>query len=362
MARAHWNKPQWKTFILKDKAYWRMVSNLLSGHPKLYQAGSFQKFLVCTACNQFLTVQEVHSCPGGKLLSWQDATHGNDAAREAFAHAWLESVFYNLPEGLKPWGAAQEVPAQLLDDFKRELLTNADDLVDEATLLFKKAKYARAAFLALVAQEELVKMTWASIESQNRITHFYLFPIEGCKPGFTFQRLSLAIRGLRLEIYSQGVEKFNWNKEYNLLEHDTKLALVKLSENFFLGRRHSLLTLDHYNKYRLLYEKAENLPELCRYVDLGFHHGTVVIPNILMSREQAHDHILFAAALCHDWAEHGFCDHTGKARVIGPYDMFHERAHQRYQDFMNSHHDIQSQIFPTPRLTKEEKAKLESED
>lgn len=363
MAAKLWSEKEWEEFILKDKNYWQMVENLLCGHPKLYQAGSFNGFFVCTACDKFFTVQEAHSCPTGRLLAWSNVSQGNEEARKAFVRAWLKSIFYKLPKGLKPWGAAKEVPAQLLDDFKHKLLENADSLIDEAILLFENKKYPRASFLALVAQEELVKMVWASIESQNRTTHFYLFPIEGCKPGFTFQRLSLAIRGLRLETHSSGLEEFKWKKEYDLLQHDTKLALVKLPSNYFLNRlRDSILQLEHYDKYRLLYARTDKSPEQCRYVDFDFHHGTVISPDKAVSREQAYDHILFAAALCHDWAEHGFCNHTGKVSVVGPYNEFRERAHQRYQDFMNSHCDCQSQIFPTPKLTDEEKAKLESED
>jgi hypothetical protein len=373
MTRAvkYWSQAEWESFILRDRDYWDMVSTLLSGHPKLYLAGGFDKFLVCTACEQFVTAQEAHSCPNGSLLSWKDATSGDEVARTAFAHAWIKSVFYKPPKGLKRRGPAQEVPAQLLIDFKQELLRNADSLIDEAILLFQNQRYPRAALLALVAQEELVKMGWASIEAQNPLTYFYLFPIEGCKPGFTFQRLSLAMRGLRLETRSRGVEQFKWEEKYNLLKHEAKLAIVKLAVGYFLAHRGStILELEHYDKYRLLYgkaekpldRKAEKPLERYRYVDIDFDHSALAIPDKVVSREEAYDHIVFAAALCHDWAWHGLCDQTGRIRDFGPYEDFVERAQQRYQNLLSSYGDIKSEVFPTPHLTEAERIRLAEEE
>ena len=341
-----WDANHWESFILTDKDYWDMVFNNLAGHPKLYQAGSYEDFLVCTGCHQFFTRQEAHTCSTGVMVSFQEVVQGDKRARQAFAHAWLKSVIY-IPSNFKPRGAAQKVPDALMGEWRRALLSNADSLVDEAVLLFNNSKFPRAGLLALVAQEELVKMFWASLKGQNQTMHFYLFPIKGCKPGFTFQRLSLAIRGLRLETIAHS-ERFSKKNQYNLLDHDNKLAIVRFSHPFFTRIVQPILTLDHYRKYRLLYGETEQLSARCRYVDLDFNHGTITIPGTEMPRGQTYDHTLFAAALCHDWSEHGLCDQSGRIRSFGQHEEFLNRTQQRYQDFLGLHPDIKSQVFPTP--------------
>lgn len=356
-----WDASHWGRFIIANKDYYDMVLNNLGGHHKLYQARSYEDFLVCTGCYQFFTKQETHTCSTGVMVSFQEVVQGDKRACKAFAHAWLESVLYTPSKNFKPRGAARGIPNALMGKWRRALLSNADNLVDEAILLFNNSKFPRAGLLALVAQEEFVKMFWASIEGQNRETYFYLFPIEGYKPGFTFQRLYLAMRGLRLETTADSHERFSNNEErknYDLLDHDKKLAIVRASRPFFSRSAQLILTLDHHRKYRLLYGESKQLSARCRYVDLDFRHSIFTIPDTEMPRGQAYDHTLFAAALCHDWSEHGFCDQSGKVRLFGPHEGFLKRTQQRYQDFLGLHPDTKSQVFPTPQFTTAEKAQL----
>lgn len=343
---ARWDKAHWVKHFVKK---WDFVSPLLGSHPKLHQARRPENFLACSECHEFFTAQEPHTCPQcGSLYSLKEAARGDESARSAFVQAWLKTAWSSLPCGLRPRGPAKKIPAQFMKEFRQSLLYNADDLIDESILLFDNMRYPRAGFLALVAQEELVKMAWASIADQNRNSYFYQFPMEGCKPGFVFPRFYLALRGLRLICHSSFDHQFKCEADYDMLDHDSKLAIVKSPREIAMLSHYSpILTVTHVQKYSEVYAKIDRLPERCRYVDLNFDHAKLGRPEQAMTREHAYDQILFASALCHDWAAHGLCAQSGNVWNAGEFDRFRKRARQRYDKFLKGH-QIKSEIFPKP--------------
>ncbi len=345
-----WDLQDWVNYyVVEDR--WSWLSNMLAGHPKVYEAGKLTDFLVCSACKGFFVTQEGHSCPGGQLLSFHDAKY-DETVRRAFVHEWVGSVIYEPKGRFKEFQhcSAQVISHGFIESFCQKLLHNADSLLNEAIQLFEGGHHARAAFLALLAQEELVRMYWAHIEGVNSDGRFYQFPIKGCAPGFTFQRFYLALRGLRLKSWCY--EK-PFVEGLDMMDHDAKLAVVKIHTPFLTTSLQTpLVTLDHFSKYELLYGDVQRLPELLRYIDLDCRSGVLSTPDSGISQREAFDHIALTCGILHDWAEHGFWSWSFE------YKRFIDHAQKRYQQFLDQYNGIQSEVFPKPRLTPGDKAIL----
>lgn len=360
-----WDVSDWEDYIVSDDRYWQQVYISITNHRNMAGAGKPEDMFVCETCLGMGTASKLVNCCSDKHLYSLAETSNNEIAKRCFIRGWVMHMIRSANKP-KPKGTDKIITEDEALDYLRSLLQNIDSLIDEAIFLFEHNKYQRAGFLALVAKEEIVKMVWFSIENINREGVFFKFPIKGCRPGFTYRRLYLASRGLRLDYGSNesGYDmQFNLHPEYDMEDHDKKLKMAMNPSNFLIGHRGmQILSLDHFGKYYYLYRNEEQLIEYLRYVDIDFDHSQLNKPWTKMSREKAYDRILFAAALCHDWAEHGgYLGSNG--RLLDPCKLreFRDRARKRFEDFLAQHSDIRGEVFPAPSLSEDEKQVLRQE-
>ncbi len=360
-----WDIQDWEDEIFRDKRRWEQVYIAITDHRKMRGACRVEDMYICDNCLTLGTQPPLKCCDDERIHSLAD-NKTDETGKRSFIRSWVNHVTKSASK-LKPKGSDREVTVAEAQEYLASLRLNVNQLIDDAITLFEKGSYQIAGFLALVAEEELVKMVWFSLEHMNRCTPEFSYPIKDAKPGFTFKRLYLASKGLRFkwEYAETGWKGFFdlQDGKYDMADHDQKLKMAMDLSNFMMGYRGTqIMELDHFGKYYALYHHEKKLIKYLRYVDLDFDHSRLQKPWNLMTQEQAFDRICFAAALCHDWNPHGgFLSEGGKPIHHEAMWEFQRQSRKRYDDFLNAHHDISSRVFPVPHLTGEEKDLLRRE-
>lgn len=368
-----WQLDDWEEYIVRNWTRWE-ARIAFTTHEKWQSVKDADRIFACENCLNVFTDVETDDCDNPSHYPMSQSP-SNEQAKRAFVRVWINAL---QPRELMPEkdmnvrGTDTELTDDEAFDYQFKLRSNIESLIDEAMLLFDNSFRRRAGFLALVALEETMKMGWFSIFHINKDRSHFIYPLYGCKPGFTYKRVWLVYKGLRhrmpqtereREESAGGLrEKFRFVPGQNMENHLHKLQMAVDPRNTFLGSS-SLLELENTQKYYTMYKEFhqnDDVLEYCRYIDIDFDHSC--IPELGMTQQQAFDHILFASAMLPDWAEHaGYRNFSQRDHADESANSFIARNQDKYKAFLERYSDISSDIFPSAALTDEERQILISD-